>query len=186
MKFWRIETLGIPLLLAASAAHAEGEIPQMDQTWYPNQLLWLAVSFLLMFVLVSKFIAPVVSGVLKTRESAINDAIREAERAKAEAESTRGAATSESQSARMKAAEYMAAAQAENSKAAAEAMAKLDNEISRKAGHAAAILEDAVTKAQNGIDEAAQSLAAAMTAALLGDKPQAAADAPKLKLAVKR
>src|SRR4051812_3513897 len=107
------------LLLAAPAAWAEvdeGTPPQMDVSWFPNQLLWLAVSFLLMFILVSRFIVPVVSGVLDTRENAINDAIAEAERAKAEAEATRGSATSESNSARMKAAEVMAAAQGENSK----------------------------------------------------------------------
>jgi len=166
-------------------AHAEGEIPQMDQTWYPNQLLWLAISFLLMYILVSTFIAPSIKKVLDTRESAINDAIAEAERAKAEAESTKGTAASESNSARMKAAEIMAAAQAENSKAAADAMAKLDHDLEHKANHAEAVLTDAVVKAQSSVETAAHELAEAMTAALLGNTT-ARADAPKLKLAVKR
>ena len=186
MKQWRLQLIATCLVLSAHAAYADGDIPQMDQTWYPNQLLWLAVSFILMFILVSRVIVPSISTVLATRESAINDAIAEAERAKVEAEKTRGNASSEGQSARIKAAEIIAAAQAENSKAAAEALAKLDHELAQKVSHAAAVLEDAVIKAQSQLDGAANSLATSISAALLGAGAIAEADAPKLKLAVKR
>lgn len=175
----------LPALLAASAAWAEdGGIPQMDPTWFPNQLLWLAISFVLLFVMVSGFIAPSISGVLSARETAIRDAIAQAELARAEAESTRGAATSAGQSARAKAAEIMAAAQAENSREAASELAKLDHELAKKAGHAEAVLSDAIAKAEAGVDAAARDLAKTIAAQLLG-QPDAtqASDGPKLKLA---
>ncbi len=187
MKFARTFGSLLPAFYAFSALaaeEAEGP-PQMDPTWYPNQLLWLAISFALLFIVVSRFVVPVVSRVLDEREHAIKEAIADAEHAKYEAETARGSAMGENRSARMKAAEIMANAQAENSKDAAAAFDKLDRELERKAGNAAAILEDAVSKAQSGIEEAAQSLGVAMTKALLGTAQTPEASAPKLKLAVK-
>ena len=167
--------------VAPFGAHASS-LPQMDPTWYGNQLLWLAVSFGLLYACVSLFIAPSIKAVLDTRENAISDAIAEAERAKHAAESTRSDTGNSSQTARAKAAETMAKALAENNAEAAQAIAKLDHDLARRADHAAAVLEDSVKKASAGVDEAAKSLAATMAAKLLANTPNEAA-APKLKLA---
>ncbi len=169
------------LVVVSQSAHASS-LPQMDPTWYANQLLWLAISFGALYACVSLFIAPSIKAVLTTRENAISEAIAEAERAKHAAESTRSDTGSSSQTARVKAAETMAKAQAENNAEAAEAIAKLDHDLSRRADHAAAVLEDSVKKASAGIDEAAKSLASAMAAKLLSPSPAGAAQSP-LKLA---
>ena len=179
------EATAMALVMAASAAHASS-LPQMDSTTFPNQLLWLAVSFVLLFLAVSTLIGPSIAKVLETRENAINDAIREAERAKQQAESTRGNANSESHAARAKAAELMAKAQTENNAEAAEAISKLDHDLVKRASHAQAVLDDAVAKANANIDASVQSLAEAITEKLLGKSTADAADGPKLKLAVKR
>ena len=173
------------LAMTASAAHASS-LPQMDVSTFPNQLLWLAVSFVLLFIAVSAFIAPSINAVLTTRENAINDAIRDAERAKQQAESTRGNANSEAHAARAKAAELMAHAVAANNKDAAEALNKLDHDLAKRASHAHAVLEDAIAKANANIDASVQSLAEAITEKLLGKSAADEATGPKLKLAVKR
>lgn len=174
-------------MLASGSAHAGG-LPQMDHHWFGNELLWLAVSFLVLYVAVAKFIAPSIEQVLHTRAHAIDEAIHEAERAKQAAEATRGTAESTGNDARQRASEIMAQAQAKSSAEAAEAFAKLDKELERKAGHAEALVADAVKKAESGIDAAAESLATAMAEQLLtrGAQPAAASGEPKLKLAVKR
>lgn len=79
------------LLLSASPAFAEdAAMPQLDPTWFPSQLFWLAVSFVALYAIVSLFISPRVGGVLKAREQAINEAIALAEKLKKEAAGTRG------------------------------------------------------------------------------------------------
>jgi F-type H+-transporting ATPase subunit b len=176
--------VAVLFVLGAAPAYASS-LPQLDPTWHANQLLWLAVSFLALYAAVSRFIAPSIKAVLTARDTAISDAIREAERAKLEAESTRGSATSESQSARARAAEFMAQAQAENSREAAQAMAKLDHELTRRANQADKALDDVLLKATDGVQQAAQSLAQAITEKLVATTANDA-DAPKLKLAVKR
>jgi F-type H+-transporting ATPase subunit b len=170
------------LAMTASAAHASS-LPQMDVTTFPNQLLWLAVSFVLLFIAVSAFIGPSVKQVLDTRENAINDAIRDAERAKLQAESTRGNANSEAHAARAKAAELMAKAQAENTAEASTELAKLDHDIAKRASHAAVVLEDIVAKANANIDASIDSLAQAITEKLLGNSAAEESTGPKLKLA---
>lgn len=156
----------VGLLLASRDAHASS-LPQMDPTWFANQLLWLAVSFGLLYAMVSLFIAPSIQSVLRTRETAISNAIHEAERAKRAAETTRSDADSTGFTARAKAAEMMAQAQAKNTAEAAEAISKLDRDLARRAEQAAVVLEEAVVKAAAGIDAAAKELASVMTAQLL-------------------
>ncbi|MES2983845.1 MAG: hypothetical protein V4735_01495 [Pseudomonadota bacterium] len=170
------------VLLTATGAQAGG-LPQIDPTWFRNELLWLAVSFCVLYGFVSRLIAPSINNVLTIRENAINEAIADAERAKSAAESTLGNAASTSQSARSKASELLAAAQAATSADAAQALAKLDHDLARKTRQASAVLEEAVQKASKNVDEASQSLAEAMAAKLLG--ADATLSAP-LKLVMKR
>jgi F-type H+-transporting ATPase subunit b len=172
----------VGLIAMASQSAYASSLPQMDSTWFANQLFWLAVSFAVLYACVSLVIAPAIKGVLDTRETAISTAIREAELAKHTAESTRSDATSSSQNARMKAAEMMAKAQTENNAEAAQAIAKLDHELNRRASQAAAVIEDAVKKANTGMDDAVKSLAREMTAKLLSPVSIDASE-PKLKLA---
>ena len=143
-------------------------MPQLDPTWYGNQLLWLAISFVLLYVLVSGVIAPTVQHVLKDRSDAIDVAIAEAEKAKLAAESTRGNVESAIHAARAQASELVVTAQAENSRDAAEAIAKLDHELARKADNAAARIQEAVTKAQSELGVATADLANAMVEKLMG------------------
>ena len=152
----------------ASAAKAEGGLPQLDPTWYGNQLLWLAISFVLLYVLVSGVIAPTIHHVLKDRADAIDAAIAEAEKAKLAAESSRGSAESAIHTARAKAAEMVVAAQVENSREAAEAIAKLDHELARKADQAQARIQEALAKAHEQLGAATADLANTMAEKLIG------------------
>jgi len=164
-----MKSLRYALLLTAIAAPAYAEgIPQMDQTWYANQLFWLAISFTLLYAAVARFIAPTAAKILGAREQAINEAISEAERAKREAESTRLGSEAGGESARAKAGEIMAQAAATASKEASDALAKLEVELAHKASQAEARIVDARAKATANMQQATSDLAAAMASKLLG------------------
>ena len=177
MKQLHFGSLSGLVVLMASTAYAQDGIPQMDQTWYANQLLWLAISFALLYAVVSCFIAPRISGMLTTRETAIAEAIAEAQTAKRAAQTASGDVAVTSQSARMRAAEIMAAAQAAHAQEAAEAVAKLDHTLEREAGHAHHLLAEAVTKARATLHDAAEDIARAMAEKLLAGSSAAAGDA---------
>jgi F-type H+-transporting ATPase subunit b len=175
------------LLLLASQAQASS-LPQMDPTWYKNQLLWLAISFGVLYLAVARMIAPAIQQVLATRESAIQDAIREAELARREAEETRGDFEAARHDARIRAADIMNRAQAESTREAMDAMRKLDHELARRADHASAVLEDALKKARANIDDASRALSVTMSEKLIADLAVSEDNhtAPTLKLATSR
>ena len=157
----------VTLAVSSRAAQAAG-IPQMDQTWYGNQLLWLAISFVLLYSMVSLFIAPTAAKILGVRAEAITSAVAQAEKAKHEAELARNSFEEGGQSARTKAAEMMASAQAANSRENAEALARLDKELAHSAGVSNARIANAQAKALNEIATATTELASAMASKLLG------------------
>lgn len=161
-------SLIIGLAGVTPAANAAG-LPQLDPTWFANQLMWLVVTFLFLYVVVSHFIAPTVGSVLAARESAIGDAIRDAEEAKRTAEDTRTHFESAGQSARAKASEFTAHAQAESSRDQAAAMSKLDTELARKMEQADTRIGEAKAKAIANMQDATVAIAKAMAEKLLGE-----------------
>lgn len=160
-------------LTGAAPAYAGG-LPQLDPTWFGNQVLWLVVTFIALYAIVSFFIAPTVNSILTARESAIGDAIRDAEEAKRTAEDTRTHFESAGQSARTKAAEFTAQAQAEISRDNTAAMAKLDTELARKTEQADNRISEAKAKAVAGMQDSTVAIAKAMADKLLGEAVPAA------------
>ena len=160
--------LAAGLLLSFPAHAADGGMPQLDPTWFPSQIFWLAVSFVALYAIVSLVITPRVGGVLKTRAQAIDEAIALAEDLKKKAASTKGNFEQVSAEARAEAARLLAEAQADVAKEAATANAKLDHEIDGKIAAAEAEIKKALTRATANVEAAAVPLAKEMAEKLLG------------------
>jgi F-type H+-transporting ATPase subunit b len=71
---------------AHGAEHGSGVFPPFDQSTYASQLLWLAITFGLFYVLMQKVIVPRVGGILENRHGRIAQDLDEASRLKAEAD----------------------------------------------------------------------------------------------------
>ena len=54
-------------------------MPQLEITTYPSQIFWLVVSFLILYLIMSRVIIPRISSVIKSRESEIKNNIHIAE-----------------------------------------------------------------------------------------------------------
>jgi len=76
---------------AADAHHenASGGLPQFDPTWFPSQVFWLAVTFVILLAYFSKVALPRLGSVLAQRDNVIRTDIAEAERCKREADKIR-------------------------------------------------------------------------------------------------
>jgi F-type H+-transporting ATPase subunit b len=61
-------------------------MPQLDVATYAPQLFWLAVTFIVLYLLMSKLGLPRVSGVIEARRKRIDDDLARASEIKAEAE----------------------------------------------------------------------------------------------------
>jgi F-type H+-transporting ATPase subunit b len=163
------------VILMAGNASAEGAaFPQLDTASFPNQLAWLAITFVALYLIVSKSIVPTVSEVLSARKATIADAIAKAEAFKKHADETRGSAEAGGQKARAKAAETMAKANAEAAKKQAEAMAELNAELDKQSAKASAALAKTVKAASGELETASAELAQAIAEKLLGSQVDAA------------
>jgi F-type H+-transporting ATPase subunit b len=66
-------------------------MPQLDVSTYAPQLFWLAVTFIVLYLLMSKLGLPRVSGVIEARRKRIDDDLARASEIKAEAEAAMAA-----------------------------------------------------------------------------------------------
>ena len=71
---------------AAHGAHKKSGLPQLDGSHFVPQLLWLALTFGVLYLVLSKFALPAVGEVIDERRQRIKRDLDEAERMKAETE----------------------------------------------------------------------------------------------------
>lgn len=61
-------------------------MPQLDPTWFASQLFWLAISFVMLYALLSCVILPRLQGVLHTRGQTLSSDLNAAKQMAAEAD----------------------------------------------------------------------------------------------------
>lgn len=110
---------------AADAAHqASSGLPQMDPTWFPSQIFWLAVTFLCLYAIFAKRILPALSTTIDNRREHVQNDLDAAEKLKEEAQHVHEAYEEILEEARKKSSESFAKA---DEKIKAETQKKLDD-----------------------------------------------------------
>ena len=73
--------------MAETTAHTEApaghtKFPPFDSEQFPSQLVWLAISFVLLYVLMSRIALPRIGGIMAERSKVISDDLAAAEQLK--------------------------------------------------------------------------------------------------------
>lgn len=165
----------LPLLVAAAFAEAvEAEtsgLPQLDPSWWPSQLFWLAVTFGVLYWLMSARFLPALGGAIEERRDRIADDLDQASEFRRQAE--------EAETAYNKA---LADARAKAQAIAADKRAEVDAEIAKMQGETDAVLEkefetaeariaEMTAEASTKVREAASETARAIVEALIDEAP---------------
>jgi F-type H+-transporting ATPase subunit b len=149
-------------------AHTSGLFPPFDSSTFASQLLWLAITFGLFYMLMSKVIVPRIGGILEHRRDRIAQDLDEANRLKEEADNAIAAYEQELADARKKASAIAETAR-EKAKAAAEAeRTSTEAELSAKMADAEKSITAIKTKALADVDTIAEDAATDMVKHLLG------------------
>ena len=152
-------------------------MPQMEFAHYPPQLVWLTITFVVLYFLMARVVLPRIADVLESREQRIANDIERAEVMGHEAE------TAEREYERIAAkthadAQGIAAEMREKLQAQqAGRIAELDKRLAADAAKAEAEINEAREKAMNDLGSLAKELAQAAVAKLLGrdvGEPEAA------------
>ena len=149
-------------------------LPQFDFQWWPGQIVWFLVMFLVVLAFVRLFAAPRIGGTIDAREGKISGDIADARRLKDEAEAQAAAAAAETAQARSAAQRVAAEARA---KAQAEVAARLAQEEAKLAAtgaEAEARIAAARDAAMTNVAAIASDTAGAIVAKLTGRAATAA------------
>jgi len=165
---------------AAQAAESAPGMPQLDFSTFPNQIFWLVVTLIVLYLVLSRVALPRIATVLSERHGAIQrdlDKAEEMKRSAIEAENTYKQALAD---ARVKANDIVNEAKAEIQKDLDKAIAKADLEIAAKAAESEKAISAIKDSAVQSVEEVANITANNIVDAILPE----AADTKKIKVAV--
>ena len=143
-------------------------MPQLDTSTWPPQLIWLAITFFALYMIVSRLAIPRTGGVIERRKTAIEGDLAQAQKLKAETDAAIQAYEAALADARAKA---QAIAQDNRNKLSAEIdaeRAKLDRALGAKVADAERKIDAARNKALAGVKGVAAEIAANIVSTLIG------------------
>ena len=145
--------------LSNAAGNGESKgLPQLDISTWPNQLLWLGITFSMGYLLMAKIITPRIGAVLNTRRQTISDDLKRAKDANAEAKQMKEAYQSALETARNTAAEAASKAMAEAKMQAEATEADLTAKLAKKTKAAETKLSKIRDEAMANIHDVAKEL----------------------------
>ncbi len=163
----------------AAGAHTEapppGEhkaFPPFDSTWFPSQLLWLTITFVILYYIMAKVIVPRIGGILEDRRDRIASDLDTAERLKQESEEAEAAYEKALAEARAKAFTIAETAREEAKVAAdaqrAESEAALNKQLATAETRIAEIKSQALSDVGAIAAEATEAIVAMLTGTTVG------------------
>ena len=143
-------------------------MPQLEFSTFPNQIFWLIVTLVVIYLMLARVAQPRIAGVLADRQGTITGDIAAAEELKQKAVEAEEAYNKALADARAQAAEIAAQTRAEIQKDLDVAMEKADAEISAKAAESEAAIAEIRAGAIAAVEEVARDTAGEIVSALGG------------------
>jgi len=164
--------------MAEPTAHSEvpaghGAFPPFQSEHFPSQLLWLAFSFILLYVLMSKIALPRIGSILEDRSRRISDDLAAAERLKEQSDAAHTAYDKALADARSRAQGIASSTREQQANAAAASQKQLEAELHTKLGAAEQSIAATRTTAMGNVRTIAADTAAAIVERLIGQAPAA-------------
>ena len=168
----------------AAAVHYEG-MPQLEFAWFPNQIFWLVVTLIVIYLVLAKVALPRIASVLSERANAIANDLTQAEALKQKAVEAEEAYNNALAEARAEAGRIVAEAKADIQRDLDVAIEKADAEIAAKSAESEARIGEIREGARKSVEEVATETAAAVIQAVMpgagDDKAVAAAVKNRMK-----
>jgi F-type H+-transporting ATPase subunit b len=164
---------------ATAEAEAAVGMPQLDFSTWPNQIFWLVVTLIVIYLVLSRIALPRIGAVLADRKSTITNDLAAAEELKQKAVAAEKAYNDALASARAEAAKIVAQAKAEIQKDLDAATAEADAQIAARTAESEKTIAAIRDGAASAVAEVARDTAAELVTALGG-----AADAQTVGAAV--
>jgi F-type H+-transporting ATPase subunit b len=152
-------------------------MPQLDFSTFGNQIFWLVVTLVVIYLILSRVALPRIAGVLAERSGTISNDLAAAEELKAKAVAAEEAYNKALADARAEAAKIVATTKADMKAELDAAIAKADAEISQKTAESEKVISEIRATALESVEEVAKNTAMALVAALGGKEHAQTIDA---------
>ena len=160
--------------LAAGPASAAG-LPQLDASTYAPQVIWLAITFAVLYVIMARVALPRIGHVLEERRSTIDQNLKMAESLKGDAEAAAAAYEGALADARARAGTVLSDVREGAARETAERQAELGARLHADIQEAEAGIAEARDKAVAGIRDVAAEVAHSAAEKLAGETVDAGA-----------
>lgn len=161
---------------AEHAAEAPG-MPQLDFSTFPNQIFWLVVTLVVIYLILSRVALPRIGTVLAERKGTITNDLVAAEELKQKAKEAEAAYDKALADARAEAQRIAAEARAEIQKDIDAALAEADAEIAARTAESEKAIGEIRASAVESVREVARDTAAEIVTALGGTADATAVEA---------
>jgi len=152
-------------------------MPQLDFSTFGNQIFWLVVTLVVIYLILSRVALPRIAGGLAERSGTISNDLAAAEELKANAVAAEEAYNQALSDARAEAAKIVASTKADMKAELDAAIAKADAEISQKTAESEKVISEIRATALESVEEVAKSTAMALVSALGGKEDAKTIDA---------
>lgn len=152
-------------------------MPQLDFSTFGNQIFWLVVTLVVIYLILSRVALPRIAGVLAERSGTISNDLAAAEELKAKAVAAEEAYNKALADARAEAAKIVATTKADMKAELDAAIAKADAEISQKTAESEKLISEIRATALESVEEVAKNTAMALVSALGGKEDAKTIDA---------
>jgi F-type H+-transporting ATPase subunit b len=173
---------------AADAAHGAAEhgghyvgMPQLNFDWYPNQVFWLVVTLVVIYLVLANVALPRIAGVLADRRRTIAGDLEQAETLKQKAVEAEEAYNKALAEARAEAGRIVAEAKAEIQKDLDAAIEQADAEIAAKSAESEKKIAEIRAGALAAVEEVANATAVEVIKAVMPGLEDAKAVATAVK-----
>jgi F-type H+-transporting ATPase subunit b len=153
------------------AGHEKGPFPPFQKEYFASQLVWLALSFVVLYLLLSKVVLPRVGHILESRRLRIESDLAEAAKAKSESETAAAAYEKALAEARANAQAIAAKTHQELAAQSAARRKELEAGLAAKLADAEKKIEATKSAAMKNVHGIAADAAAAIVEKLTGTPP---------------
>jgi F-type H+-transporting ATPase subunit b len=147
-------------------------VPQLDPTWFVSQLFWLAVTFTLLYIALSRVVLPPLMSVIGARKGAVADDLETAQRYKAEAEAAKTAYEHTLLQAREMAQALLNESEAASKARTAETMKVMDQKLAERLADAGQALAKKKQQLMNDLTPVAVELSSLIVEKITKRAPQ--------------
>jgi F-type H+-transporting ATPase subunit b len=161
--------------MLATSAHAEGGMPQLDFHDFAPQIVWLVISFVVLYFVMSKLAVPAISGTLEKRQGKIQADLDAAEKASEETRALVAAYDKRLADAREQARRAQREQAEADSAAAGQRLAELGQKLGARIDEAEKRIAGQRAQVMEGIEQMATDIAADVYGKLAGQPADRAA-----------